>query len=174
MISLSITPEKKIELAFPIHYSDNMDIIDIVSNTQSPRESRRNYSRKRSSSQRSTGTRSRARSLPRHHVSPRSVAGPINKKNRGFFGSIFGRSSSSSVYRRSPRSGFISRAFKKLRQLLRDLLYHMKREPYKVLMLVVIPLLLSGTFSKLLAKFGVRLPSSLQKALKIAARISRL
>ncbi|RKF54787.1 hypothetical protein OnM2_094002 [Erysiphe neolycopersici] len=73
----------------------------------------------------------------------------------------------SSYYRRSPRRNYLARTFKKLRRLLRDLVFYMKRHPYQVLLLVIMPLILSGTLAKLLAKFGIRLPAGLQKALKI-------
>ncbi|KAI6250534.1 hypothetical protein HI914_01887 [Erysiphe necator] len=76
---------------------------------------------------------------------------------------------SSSYYRRSPRSKYLARTFKKLRRLLRDLIYYMKRHPYQVLVLVILPLLFSGTLAKLLAKFGIRLPVGLKKALKIVS-----
>ncbi|TQS38050.1 hypothetical protein Golomagni_01451 [Golovinomyces magnicellulatus] len=73
---------------------------------------------------------------------------------------------SSSYYRRSPRSHYLARMLKKLRRLLRDLIYYMKKNPYKVIMLIIVPLVVSGVLPRLLAKFGIRLPISLRNTLK--------
>ena len=70
---------------------------------------------------------------------------------------------SSSYYRRSPRGGFLKRAYSKLRRLLRDLIYYMKRNPMKVFMLVIMPLITGGALTGLLHKFGIRLPHGIEK-----------
>jgi hypothetical protein len=70
---------------------------------------------------------------------------------------------SSSYYKRSPRSGFVNRMYHKLRRLLRDLVYYMKKHPMKVFMLVIMPLITGGALTGLLAKFGIRLPGGIEK-----------
>ena len=79
-------------------------------------------------------------------------------------------SSSSSFYKRSPRSNFLARAYRKLRRLLRDLVYWAKRHPVKVFLLVVMPLITGGALTALLARFGLRLPPAVERMLGIAAR----
>ncbi len=75
----------------------------------------------------------------------------------------FGGHRSSSYYKRSPRSGYISRIYSKLRRLLRDLLYYLKKHPMKVFMLVIMPLITGGALTGLLARFGIRLPGGIEK-----------
>jgi hypothetical protein len=70
---------------------------------------------------------------------------------------------SSSYYKRSPRSGYLKRAYAQLRRLLRDLIYYLKRHPMKVFMLVIMPLITGGALTGLLARFGIRLPGGLEK-----------
>lgn len=79
-------------------------------------------------------------------------------------------SSSSSFYKRSPRSNFLAKAYRKLRRLLRDLVYWAKRHPVKVFLLVVMPLITGGALTALLARFGLRLPPAVERMLGIAAR----
>jgi hypothetical protein len=76
---------------------------------------------------------------------------------------------SSSYYKRSPRSGFVNRMYHKLRRLLRDLVYYMKKHPMKVFMLVIMPLITGGALTGLLAKFGIRLPGGIEKMFGAAA-----
>lgn len=78
--------------------------------------------------------------------------------------------SSTSSYRRSPRPSFLNRAYKQLKRLLRDLVYYAKRHPIKVFTLVVLPLLTGGALTALLARFGLRLPPSLERMLGMGAR----
>ena len=82
-----------------------------------------------------------------------------NSKLLGFGG---GRSNSS-YYKRSPRSGFLKRMYTRLRRLLRDLIHYMKRNPIKVFMLVILPLITGGALTTLLSKFGIRLPAGVEK-----------
>ncbi|KAJ8070087.1 hypothetical protein OCU04_000482 [Sclerotinia nivalis] len=72
-------------------------------------------------------------------------------------------SRSTSHYKRSPRPNYLKSIYAKLRQLLRDLIYYMKRHPFKVFMLVIMPLITGGALAGLLKKFGVRLPGGLEK-----------
>ena len=58
--------------------------------------------------------------------------------------------------------------FKHLKRLLRDLVDYAKRHPLKVFMLVIVPL--SGALISLLARFGLRLPPSVERMLGLAAR----
>ncbi|KAL2176046.1 uncharacterized protein P884DRAFT_330848 [Thermothelomyces heterothallicus CBS 202.75] len=92
--------------------------------------------------------------------------------SKSTFFSNFGRphTSSSSYYKRSPRPGFTARLVRKLRRLLRDLLYYAKRHPVKVFTLVLMPLVTGGALTALLARFGLRLPPFLERMLGVAAR----
>ncbi|KAI2776826.1 hypothetical protein F4815DRAFT_483486 [Daldinia loculata] len=90
-----------------------------------------------------------------------------NGSSRSFF-SLGGRSNS--YYKRQPRSSFIQRTVKKLRRLLRDLIYYAKRHPIKVFMLVIMPLITGGALTALLARFGLRLPPTIERMLGVAAR----
>lgn len=78
--------------------------------------------------------------------------------------------SSTSHYRRSPRPNFLTRAYKQLKRLLRDLVYYAKRHPLKVFTLVVVPLITGGFLTALLARFGLRLPPSIERMLGMGAR----
>ncbi|KAI1333023.1 hypothetical protein F5Y16DRAFT_354599 [Xylariaceae sp. FL0255] len=89
-----------------------------------------------------------------------------NNSTRSFFG--IGRSPS--YYKRSPRSNFMTRTYKKLKRLLRDLMYWAKRHPMKVFMIVIMPLITGGALTALLARFGLRLPQSLTRMMGIAAK----
>ncbi|KAI0482277.1 hypothetical protein GGR56DRAFT_178843 [Xylariaceae sp. FL0804] len=102
----------------------------------------------------------------RHNSSRASFFNLGNHSSRSFFG--LGRSSS--YYRRSPRSNFVHKTLKKLKRLLRDLMYYAKRHPVKVFMLVIMPLVTGGALTALLARFGLRLPPGLTRMLGIAAK----
>ncbi|KAK7741373.1 hypothetical protein SLS63_000927 [Diaporthe eres] len=135
-------------------------------------------SRSRSRS-RSPGARSIAASIfggdddrhrhSRHESNRGSFFGLPNSSTKSFFGFDKHRSSTSS-YRRSPRPNFLTRAYKQLKRLLRDLVYYAKRHPVKVFTLVVLPLLTGGALTALLARFGLRLPPSLERMLGVGAR----
>ncbi|KAL2128309.1 hypothetical protein VTI74DRAFT_9373 [Chaetomium olivicolor] len=104
----------------------------------------------------------------------RSFFGLPNPSRSSFFSNfgLGGRHSpatGSSYYKRSPRAGFISRTLKKLRRLLRDLLYYAKRHPLKVVLLLA-PLITTGAVTALLAKFGLRLPPFVERMLGVAAK----
>ncbi|QSZ30317.1 hypothetical protein DSL72_004839 [Monilinia vaccinii-corymbosi] len=85
-----------------------------------------------------------------------------NSSRGSFFGTGI-NSHSTSHYKRSPRPNYLKSIYHKLRQLLRDLIYYMKRHPIKVFMLVIVPLITGGALAALLKKFGVRLPGALDK-----------
>jgi hypothetical protein len=53
--------------------------------------------------------------------------------------------------------------YHKLRRLLRDLMHYMKKNPMRVFMLVIMPLITGGALTGLLARFGIRLPGGLEK-----------
>jgi hypothetical protein len=63
----------------------------------------------------------------------------------------------------------MARIYSKLRRLLRDLLYYLKKHPMKVFMLVIMPLISGGALAGLLAKFGIRLPGGIEKMFGAAA-----
>jgi len=77
---------------------------------------------------------------------------------------------SPSYYKRSPRANFMARAYKKVKRLLRDLIYWAKRHPMKVFILVIMPLITGGALTALLARFGLRLPAGIQRMLGLAAK----
>ncbi|OAA78234.1 hypothetical protein LEL_05057 [Akanthomyces lecanii RCEF 1005] len=78
--------------------------------------------------------------------------------------------SRSSYYKRSPRKGFMQRSYKQLKRLIRDLLHWFKRHPWKVFFMVIMPLVTGGALTALLARFGLRMPPSLERALGMASR----
>lgn len=49
-------------------------------------------------------------------------------------------------------------------------MYYAKRHPVKVFSLVVLPLLTGGALTALLARFGLRLPPSIERMLGLGAR----
>jgi hypothetical protein len=51
----------------------------------------------------------------------------------------------------------------RLRRFVRDLYYYMRKHPFKVFILVIMPLLTGGALTKILAQFGVRLPRGLEQ-----------
>lgn len=59
---------------------------------------------------------------------------------------------------------------KQVKRLMRDLVYYAKRHPLKVFMLVIMPLITGGALTALLARFGIRLPASIERMLGVAAR----
>jgi hypothetical protein len=78
----------------------------------------------------------------------------------GFWSRPHNAGSSSSYYRRRPRDGYISRLVEKFRHLLRELWYYIRRNPLKVLMLVV-PLVSGGALAAVARQFGVKVPDIL-------------
>ncbi|KAM3543022.1 hypothetical protein ARSEF1564_004083 [Beauveria bassiana] len=106
----------------------------------------------------------------KHNASRGSFFGlPLGNSSRGSF-SLFGGNSRSSYYKRSPRKGFMQRTYKQLKRLLRDLIHWFKRHPWKVFFMVIMPLVTGGALTALLARFGLRMPPSLERALGMASR----
>ncbi|KAK3990339.1 hypothetical protein QBC44DRAFT_325523 [Cladorrhinum sp. PSN332] len=105
-----------------------------------------------------------------------ALGGDSYAKNNGskssFFAGFGGRSRSPgpSYYKRSPRPNFVARLLKKLRRLIRDLVYYAKRHPLKVFMLVIMPLVSGGLLTALLAKVGIRLPKFVERMISIATK----
>ncbi|KAK8088266.1 hypothetical protein PG997_003227 [Apiospora hydei] len=105
----------------------------------------------------------------KHSSSSRgSFFGLGNSSSKSFFGGLGSRSSS--YYKRQPRNSFVQRMYKKLKRLLRDLVYYAKRHPMKVFMLVIMPLITGGALTALLARFGLKLPPGIERMLGIAAK----
>ncbi|KYK58222.1 hypothetical protein DCS_05235 [Drechmeria coniospora] len=148
---------------------------------------RRQSSRSRHK-KRSSRSRSRSRSNSRRRGAS-SLAGSLlaglgesthhhhkhNASRSSFFSlgnwsrsSLFG--GRSSYYKRSPRQGFMQRAYKRLKHLLRDLVRHARRNPLKVFFLVIMPLLTGGALTALLARFGLRMPPALERMLGVASQ----
>jgi hypothetical protein len=75
-----------------------------------------------------------------------------------------------SYYKRSSRHGFMHKTYKHLKRLIRDLTHWAKRHPWKVIMMVLMPLISGGVLTALLARFGLRLPASLEKLVGIAGK----
>lgn len=60
--------------------------------------------------------------------------------------------------------------YKKLKRLLRDLVHWAKKHPWKVLFLVLMPLVTTGVLAGLLARFGLRLPQSIERLINLAGK----
>ncbi|KAI1613950.1 hypothetical protein EDD37DRAFT_475867 [Exophiala viscosa] len=99
--------------------------------------------------------RSRSPSGRSHHYSSR----PAYSRSASSFFSFGGGGSSRGHGRARPRSGFVNR----IRRFLREIYSYMRRHPLKVFLLVIMPLLTGGALAKLLAQVGLRLPPSLQR-----------
>ncbi|KAJ6155059.1 hypothetical protein N7470_005625 [Penicillium chermesinum] len=98
--------------------------------------------------------------LSTHHA--RHSAPSIFSFGRG--PSVFSSFSSSSR-RARPRDGFMQRMVRSIKKLFRDIYRYARKNPIKVFLLVIIPLLTSGILPKLLAMIGVRLPHGIHTAL---------
>ncbi|EXJ76032.1 uncharacterized protein A1O5_00540 [Cladophialophora psammophila CBS 110553] len=61
--------------------------------------------------------------------------------------------------RARPRSGFVNR----IRRFLREIYHWMRRHPVRTFVLVILPLITGGALSKLLGTLGIRLPVGLQR-----------
>ena len=87
---------------------------------------------------------------------------PSYSRSASSFFSSFGGGSSSRGHHHSrarPRSGFINR----IRRFLREIYSYMRRHPLKVFLLVIMPLITGGALAKLLAQVGIRLPPGLHR-----------
>ncbi|ROT37191.1 hypothetical protein SODALDRAFT_351526 [Sodiomyces alkalinus F11] len=99
------------------------------------------------------------------NASRSSFFGIPNASRSSFFG--FSRPS---YYKRSPRQGYLHKAKKIVRRLWRDLGRYAKEHPIKVIMLVLMPLITGGFLTTLLAKFGLRLPKTVERLIGVGAR----
>ncbi|CAI7639114.1 unnamed protein product [Penicillium pancosmium] len=117
-------------------------------------------------------TRSKSGYTSTHHT--RNSAPSFFNLGRTTSGRSSGRSSpthsvfsafSSSSRRARPREGFVQRMIRDVKRLFRDIIRFAKKNPFKVLMLVIVPLLTSGVLPKLLAMIGLRLPHGVMSAL---------
>ncbi|KAL6828354.1 hypothetical protein V8C40DRAFT_240804 [Trichoderma camerunense] len=159
------------------------------------RSSRHGHKKRRSHSHSPSRSRSRDRSRDRDRERDRDRDRSRSRNRGGIFGgesghrrhsgskgsffglgggnnsrsSLFG-SSRPSYYKRSPREGFVQRCIKQLKRLLRDLQHYAKRHPWKVFFLVILPLVTGGALTALLARFGLRIPPSLERMLGVAKR----
>jgi hypothetical protein len=79
---------------------------------------------------------------------------------RSYAGSSYSSAhrASTSRYKRSPRDGYISYLYAKLRHFLREIWRYAQRHPYKVFFMVIMPLVSGGVLHKLARQFGVNLP----------------
>ncbi|OAP62214.1 hypothetical protein AYL99_04417 [Fonsecaea erecta] len=75
------------------------------------------------------------------------------------FGGGGGSSSRGHSSRARPRSGFVNR----IRRFLREIYHWMRRHPVRTFMLVILPLITGGALGKLLGAVGIRLPAGLQR-----------
>ncbi|KAI1266028.1 hypothetical protein F5Y18DRAFT_384341 [Xylariaceae sp. FL1019] len=105
-----------------------------------------------------------------HYSKHNASRGSFFNMGNGSTKSFFSVGRSPSYYKRSPRANFMTRAYKKLKRLVRDLIYYAKRHPMKVFMLVIMPLITGGALTALLARFGLRLPQSITRMMGIAAK----
>lgn len=136
------------------------------SRSRSRSRERRSSKHQRSSSPGLEGLLGEDGNYAQNNASRGSFFGLGNSSTRSFFS--VGRSPS--YYKRSPRANYMNRAYKKLKRLLRDLVYWAKRHPVKVFMLVIMPLITGGALTALLARFGLRLPANIQRMLGMAAK----
>ncbi|EFQ31324.1 hypothetical protein CGRA01v4_10632 [Colletotrichum graminicola] len=172
----------------------NFDTGSVLSarSSHSRRVSKKHHS---SSSKHRSRSNSSSRSRKRHHAGGSSSAGGVpgiaasifgagspdnhkhNSSRSSFFGipnasrsSFFGLGGRPSYYKRSPRSGFVQKTLKQVKRLWRDLVYYAKKHPYKVVALVIMPLITGGFLTALLARFGLRLPPGIERMIGIGAR----
>ncbi|GKT89348.1 hypothetical protein Ct61P_07198 [Colletotrichum tofieldiae] len=134
--------------------------------------SRRHSSKKHHSSKHRSRSRSSSRSRKRHSsggapsIAASIFGGGDNHKHNSSRASFFGipNASRSSffgpplVLQTLPRNGFVQKTLKQVKRLWRDLVYYAKKHPYKVVALVIMPLITGGFLTALLARFGLRLP----------------
>jgi hypothetical protein len=64
----------------------------------------------------------------------------------------------------------MQRAWKQLKKIIRNLVHYAKRHPWKVFFLVIMPLVTGGALTALLARFGLRMPPSLDRMVSMASR----
>ncbi|KAF7906624.1 hypothetical protein EAF00_000903 [Botryotinia globosa] len=156
--SHSHSSKKRPSSSHSTHHKDSSGILGSVLGGTSPKSPRSPKSPKSPKSSHSHRERSRSRTRGTD-----SIFGSGDAKHNSSRSSFFGIPRSTSHYKRSPRPNYLKRIYAKLRELLRDLIYYMKRHPLKVFMLVIMPLITGGALAGLLKKIGVRLPGGLDK-----------
>ena len=67
----------------------------------------------------------------------------------------------------------MQRTLKRLRRLLRDLVQLAKQHPWRVFFLVIMPLVTGGALTALLARFGLRMPPTLERMIGVASRAAK-
>jgi hypothetical protein len=107
-------------------------------------------------------SRSRSRSPSRHSHSHYASRPSYARSSSSFFSGLGGGGSSrgySHSSRARPRSGFVN----KIRRFLREIYEKFRRHPWRMFMLVIMPLITSGVLVKLFASVGIRLPAGVQR-----------
>lgn len=105
---------------------------------------------------------SRARSpSPKRYFVRQHSPSAASTTSRGFWSRP--HTSSSSYYKRRPRDGYISNLVYKIKRWIRQLMDYAKRNPMKLFMLVIVPLVTGGALHNVLKSMGVRLPAGLEK-----------
>ena len=67
--------------------------------------------------------------------------------------------------RARPRDGYVNRIVHQIKRYLRDIYRYARRNPVKIFMLVIMPLITGGALADILRRFGIRLPASVQRML---------
>ncbi|KAF5669822.1 hypothetical protein FHETE_4810 [Fusarium heterosporum] len=153
-------------------FLDWNDGASVLSGRTSSRRHRSSRSHKKHRSRSNSSSRERGRGFAES-----IFGGGHGKNNSSFFGlggnnsrsSFFGNSRSS-YYKRSPRQGFVQKTYKQLKRLLRDLVHWAKRHPWKVFFVVIMPLITGGALTALLARFGLRIPPTIERMLGVASK----
>ncbi|OHF03567.1 hypothetical protein CORC01_01286 [Colletotrichum orchidophilum] len=166
----------------------DFDTGSVISARSSHSRRHSSHHAKKHSSSKQHRSRSRSSSRSRKRHSAPSIAASIfggddhNKKNNSSRSSFFGIPNASrssffgfgggrpSYYKRSPRNGFVQKTLKQVKRLWRDLVYYAKKHPYKVVALVIMPLITGGFLTALLARFGLRLPPGIERMIGIGAK----
>ncbi|KAJ5774611.1 hypothetical protein N7457_009507 [Penicillium paradoxum] len=112
-----------------------------------------------------SGRSSRSKSGHSTHHSQKSAPSFLGTRSGGRSSPSVFSSFSSSSRRARPREGFVQRMIRDIKRLFRDIYRWARRNPMKVFMMVIVPLLTSGVLPRLLAMIGIRLPHAITKAL---------
>ncbi|KAF5005553.1 hypothetical protein FDECE_8014 [Fusarium decemcellulare] len=160
-----------------LDWNDGASVLSGRSSRRHHRSSRSHHKKRRSRSRSRSSSRDRGRSFAGSIFGGGDRYGKHNSSRASFFGlggntsrsSFFG-TNRSSYYKRSPRQGFIQKTYKQVKRLLRDLVHWAKRHPWKVFFLVIMPLITGGALTALLARFGLRIPPSIERMLGVASK----
>ncbi|CAH0049471.1 unnamed protein product [Clonostachys solani] len=158
------------------------DSLSVISGTKPHRRhsSRSHHKKKRSRSRSRSSSRGRGKGSGlgsifggdnyKHNSSSKASFFNLGDDRNGSRSSFFNFGGKPSYYKRSSRQGFLQRSYKQLKRLLRDLVHWAKRHPWKVFFLVLMPLISGGILTALLARFGLRLPGSLERLMGVASK----